>query len=225
MKRLAWIILAACAALLSSGTVGLAEEERGPADPALTELLARVRQHYAGTTDFQAGFTQISEHRAMGVHEESAGVVLFRKPGMMRWDYRSPDPHHLISDGTRIWIYYPNDPDANRVYPFSELMRSRTPIALLSGTADLEREFAVAVQARDEAGGSVTLSLRPRGSDPGIGEVLLTLDERTLAILGTEVIDIYGNRTVLRFTDTQINVGITADRFTPPEGVEFIAAP
>ena len=39
---------------------------------------------------------------------EATGKAIFKKPGMMKWDYISPDTQQIVSDGKTIWIFQPS---------------------------------------------------------------------------------------------------------------------
>lgn len=217
------------AALLLTGAVFAEIQESDldkPADPAVDKLLERIQSKYADMKDYQASFTQEAVLRQMGSRETSAGRVYFQVPGKMRWHYTSPEEKFLIADGTWMWLYTPADKQAYR-QPFNRAMASRTPVALLSGDADLRAEFEVSVLESEADSGATTLKLVPKIAQPGVSEVLVTVDTESLAIRSTQISDVYGNRTTVSFSNPKINAGLAASRFsfTPPEGVEVISSP
>jgi len=67
-----------------------------------------------------------------------SGTVYFSRPGRMRWEYEAPESHVFVSDGKTIWSYVPSDHTATRV-PVKESSDWRTPLALLTGKADLAK--------------------------------------------------------------------------------------
>jgi outer membrane lipoprotein carrier protein len=197
-----------------------------PPDDGLASLLARLQAKYAGTKDYEARFVQVTTLTTMGKREESSGVVQFKTPSMMRWEYAVPEKKLLVCDGKTIWLYTPLDKQAVR-QRYSEGFLARTPIALLTGKAALTKEFAVTLVSRDAKTGDVVLLLRPREAASGMSDVRLTVDEKTLDVRATEFVDAYGNRTVVRFSGAKVNAGIAAGRFTfvPPPGTEIVSAP
>src|SRR5271154_6037201 len=72
-----------------------------------------------------------------GVTAES-GIVYFSSPGRMRWEYESPEQKLFIVDGTNVWFYVPADHTASRA-KLKESSDWRTPLALLTGKADLSK--------------------------------------------------------------------------------------
>ena len=72
-----------------------------------------------------------------GASSES-GTVYFSRPGRMRWEYESPEQKLFIVDGTNVWFYVPADHTASRA-KLKESSDWRTPLALLTGKADLTK--------------------------------------------------------------------------------------
>lgn len=56
----------------------------------------------------------------------------------MRWEYESPEQKLFIVDGTNVWFYVPVDHTASRA-KLKESSDWRTPLALLTGEADLSK--------------------------------------------------------------------------------------
>lgn len=195
-------------------------------DQEFTDLLDRIQNQYANAADYSADFVQISEMTTLGGREESRGKMYFRKPNMMHWDYSTPEKKRLIADGSYIWIYHPDDKQAIKS-PFSQMMTSRTPIALMAGTANLTEEFTIGLKEKYEQTGQVVLYLLPKIKDPQVAEILLTLDPKTLSISSTRVTDAYGNKTIINFSQGKFNSGVDKSifSFSPPEGTEIISAP
>jgi outer membrane lipoprotein carrier protein len=72
-----------------------------------------------------------------GASSES-GTVYFSRPGRMRWEYESPEQKLFIVDGTNVWFYVPADHTASRA-KLKDSSDWRTPLALLTGKADLSK--------------------------------------------------------------------------------------
>lgn len=56
----------------------------------------------------------------------------------MRWEYESPEEKLFLVDGTNVWFYVPADHTASRA-KLKESSDWRTPLALLTGKADLSK--------------------------------------------------------------------------------------
>ena len=95
----------------------------GPvAAQTLEEVVAGLEGTYGRITDLKADFTQVSHNKSLGQDIKADGTVLLKKGGKMRWDYKSPSPQQIVSDGTSLWVYTPelnqvNKGDAPRPSP------------------------------------------------------------------------------------------------------------
>src|SRR5580700_2419882 len=73
-----------------------------------------------------------------GGSSSESGTVYFSRPGRMRWEYESPEEKLFIVDGSNVWFYVPADHTASRA-KLRDSSDWRTPLALLTGKADLAR--------------------------------------------------------------------------------------
>src|SRR5580693_6033388 len=110
--------------------------------PALVAADARVavraleaRYHHAASLK-AVFFERYSDGNGGGSAE--SGTVYFSRPGRMRWEYESPEQKLFIVDGTNVWFYVPADNTASRA-KLKESSDWRTPLALLTGKADLSK--------------------------------------------------------------------------------------
>jgi outer membrane lipoprotein carrier protein len=105
-------------------------------DPA--KLIAHLlEEHYRRPRTLQAVFL---ERYSEGKKESriESGKVYFRRPGQMRWEYDSPEKKLFLVDGKTTWFYVPYDHTVTKA-PVKESSDWRTPLALLTGKADLAR--------------------------------------------------------------------------------------
>ena len=102
-----------------------------------------IQKYYDSTRDFQAAFQQEYASQALGRKRSSSGFVYIKKPGMMRWDYRSPRAKHFVADGQALYIY---DPDLEQVMVDRSFSGSdlSTAVTFLWGRGSLVDEFKVA---------------------------------------------------------------------------------
>ncbi|HEM46764.1 MAG TPA: outer membrane lipoprotein carrier protein LolA, partial [Alphaproteobacteria bacterium] len=178
-------------------------------------VVAAVQQRYEGITDLRADFVQTTESVVLATGIEpgeagssvSRGRVRFAKPGRMRWEYREPAESLVVSDGAVLWIYEAGADQATRL-PVDEGYLAGAALQFLLGEGDLAATFEI--EPAGCQGDSVELDLRPR--EPASYERLgLTADARTGLVTETAIIDLFGNRTRIRFEN------VTLDE-RPPEG-------
>jgi outer membrane lipoprotein carrier protein len=111
---------------------------------AVTKLEAR----YRSARTLQAAFLERYTENGRVVRTE-AGIVYFRRPGKMRWEYQSPEKNLFLVDGKSAWFYVPADHTVTRV-PAKQSTDWRTPLALLAGEMKVSRVCARIEPATDE---------------------------------------------------------------------------
>jgi outer membrane lipoprotein carrier protein len=107
--------------------------------PSLSDTLKRVEARYNRARTLQVSFEETYAAQGRGKRTES-GELSLRKPGRMRWDYKSPAGKLFLSDGKYIYYY---NPAANRAERMSmkESDDMRAPLAFLLGKLDFDQEF------------------------------------------------------------------------------------
>ncbi|NMB76514.1 MAG: outer membrane lipoprotein carrier protein LolA [Myxococcales bacterium] len=197
------------------------------AAPSAAQVADGVQKFYETTTDFQASFRQEYQSKALGQKKQSTGFVYIKKPGRMRWDYRTPQEKHFVADGTALYIY---DPELEQVMvqrSFSDAELS-TAVTFLWGRGKLREEFEVAFATRSDLGGPEhwVLELTPR-KPARFSRLFFVVEKQTYRVSETLVLDPGGNENHLFFSRMAVNVGLKdeAFRFDIPPGVEVIEAP
>src|SRR4029078_7687688 len=124
--------------------------------PPAPEVAAALQKKYDRINDFTADFVHEAEGGLLRKKQIERGVVRVKKPGKMRWDYKSPEEKLFLSDGHRIYLYVPAD---NQVIisPVPEQDQATTAVLFLVGKGNLTRDFTVTYA---EGGGPDTYALR-----------------------------------------------------------------
>ena len=192
------------------------------------QIAQGVDEHYNHLTTLQAEFTEI--YRGSGIERSESGTVWLKKPGLkkpgkMRWEYRSPKAKLFVSDGTNAWFYVPSDKQV-RKSSAKTLEYIRSPLAFLLGKTKLEKELQGLSLAPDIAPlepGDVVLRGIPQAMADRVSEIMLeiTPSHQIARIL---IDDVDGSTTEYRFKDQKENVAIPAGefQFTPPAGTEIV---
>lgn len=194
----------------------------------LEQLTVRMQEVYDRTTDMKAGFLQEVTIKAMKRTEREEGLVYFKNPRMMLWDYSRPKAKKLVINATRAWLYVPED---RMVYVQNadDVYRSRMAVKFLSGIGKLSDEFQIRFSKENplDADGNYQLALTAKESGGGIDRLHLIVDAKTFQILQCRFNDAFGNTTRLRFSDIKINTGIPDKffMFKTPDGVEELKMP
>ena len=186
-------------------------------------LADRVDAHYNNLQTLRADFTET--YSGGGLAREESGTLLLKRPGKMRWDYRSPREKLFLSDGHSAWFYVPGDHQARRA-PIKELDDLRSPLRYLLGKTKLEKEFnglSLAPDAPPATPGDLVLRGVPKHMEDRVNQVLLeiTPDGRIARIV---IAENDGSTTEFRLANQQENLPLADSqfKFSPPEGVEVV---
>lgn len=186
-------------------------------------LAQAVDNRYNRLRTLQAEFTE--SYRGAGIERTESGSLSLKKPGKMRWEYRSPKEKLFLSDGKDAWFYLPGDRQVRRT-SVRKLDDLRSPLGFLLGKTKLEKELDGLSAAPDVAPltpGNTVLRGVPKGMADRVNEVVLeiTPDYRIARIQFEEVDE---SVTEYRFTGQKENVDIADQsfKFMPPPGVEVV---
>ena len=186
-------------------------------------IASAVDAHYNHLRTLQAEFTEL--YRGSGMERTESGTLWLKKPGKMRWEYRSPKEKLFVSDGKTAWFYVPEDRQA-RKSSAKKLEDLRSPLAFLLGKTKLEKELrglSLAPDIEPLASGDVVLRGVPKGLEDQISEIVLevTPDNRIARLIMQEV---DGASTEDRVSDQQEDVNIQDARFgfKPPAETEIM---
>src|SRR6202162_404417 len=138
-------------------------------------VASAVDEHYTHLTTLQAEFTEI--YHGSGMDRTETGTLWLakggvKKPGKMRWEYRSPREKLFVSDGKDAWFYVPADRQARKT-DARRLDDVRSPLAFLLGKSKLEKELQ-------------GLSLAPDVAPVFAGDIVLRGVPQALAGRGSE---------------------------------------
>ena len=182
-----------------------------------------VDARYNHLRSLQAEFTEV--YRGPGIERIESGTLWLKKPGKMRWEYRSPREKLFLSDGKNAWFYLPADRQAWQT-PVRKLDDLRSPLGFLLGKTKLQKELqglSLAPDAVPSMTGNIVLRGVPNRIADRVNQVMLEItpaDQIARIILEEQD----GSVTEYVFKDPKENVEIAEDRFrfVRPAGVEVI---
>ncbi len=191
--------------------------------PDVKALAAAVDAHYNHLRSLQAEFTEV--YSGSGMERTESGTLWLKKPGKMRWEYRSPREKLFVSNGRDAWFYVPDDRQA-RKESAKKLEDVRSPLAFLLGKTKLEKELRGLSTAPDvpplRAGDTVLRGV-PKGWEDQISEIILEIaPDDTIVRLMIQGVD--GASTDYRFADQKEDVAVADNRFDfkAPTGTEIV---
>ena len=156
--------------------------------------------------------------QVMPKNSTSSGTFVFARPGKFIWSYEKPYQQILQADGDKLYVY---DKDLNQVTvrPLGGALGA-SPAAILFGSNDLDKNFTL----RDAGvkAGIDWLELIPKAKDTQFQSVGIGFRDGNLQAM--ELHDVFGNVTLLTFSNIQKNPPLPADafKFTVPKGADVI---
>ncbi len=213
--------------------------------PDAAKAIARLlEEHYSHAHTLSAVFLERYSEGPRDAQIET-GTVYFSRPGRMRWEYESPEKKLFVADGKTIWFYVPADHTVTRV-PMKESSDWRTPLALLTGKANLSR-LCSRIELVSQSGipdGHAVLRCWPKGEQqegpaagsssvkdsaelPSAGiatEVLLEVDRSSGELARAQVRQPGGIDLEYRFDDWRQNLPLADEmfHFRAPTGVAIV---
>ena len=214
---------------LATAAVGTmaAGAQIAPLDTATLDaatLAGAIQQRYDGIRDFSAEFVHAYQGGVLRKTAVERGTVRFKKPGMMRWAYTTPEKKEFVSDGNRLYAYVPED----RQVTVSEMPpggQVSTPALFLAGRGHLVRDFVASAPADTNAlPETVSVTFTPKRRESDFEWMTLVVDRTTCQIRGLTTVDAQGGRSSFTFAGIRENTGLhTTDfRFIIPRGVDVI---
>ena len=192
--------------------------------------IEKLKIFIAATHSAQADFTQeVLDQNGKRI-QSASGIMQFQRPGKFRWTYRKPYEQIIVGDGAKFWLY---DVDLNQVTVRKlNAALGSSPAALLSGSNEIERGFTLAEDGNRD--GLEWLQATPKaqgGKGPGskdqdssFNKILMAFNAQS-ELVAMELNDMFGHKTVLRFSAMQRNPKIPEQQFhfTPPKGADVLS--
>ena len=204
--------------LLALPAMGAAQE--------LEQVVDGLETTYGKMNDLRADFTQVARNKSLGQDVKAEGTVYLKKGGKMRWEYRSPAPQQIISDGTYLWVY---TPELNQVNKGDAPKALAGPAgSFLQGLGKVREEFSARFlnpANKTDASGRPVLDLTPKKPTPLLTRLVLTVDPKDHYLVRQAVLyDQLQNTVTMTFNRVVLNPGLsdTLFAFAPPKGTAVV---
>ena len=184
---------------------------------AHADAVDTLREFVRDVKSGQASFTQTVTSTDGARKKTSSGQFEFARPNRFRFAYTKPFEQLIVADGQKVWIF---DADLNQASSrgISKALGA-TPAALLAG-GSLDQDFQLSAQpARD---GIEWALATPKAQDSAFKSMRVGFRGRELAAV--EILDNFGQRSMLQFSGFAPNAPLAADtfKFVPPAGADVI---
>ena len=195
----------------------------------LNSLEMFVKNVKTGRADFSQVVTSPVKEGQSPKIKTSTGQFEFARPNRFRFNYTKPFEQTIVADGQTLWLH---DVDLNQVTARKQAaVLGSTPAALIASAADLQALQAdfVLADAPDKDGLQWVMAT-PKSKDGQLQSVRVgfrpagaaAAQTSTLEVL--EILDSFGQRSVLTFKQFQANLALptTSFAFKPPVGADVI---
>ena len=191
---------------------------------AMESLENFIRTAKTGHAEFTQVITAPPRDGQPSRTKSSSGTFDFQRPSHFRFEYHKPFEQTIVADGTTLWLF---DKDLNQVSSRKQAkVLASTPAALIAASPDLDtlkRDFEL--QALPDRDGLQWVQATPKQKEGQLTNMKVGFRGDQLAAL--DILDSFGQRSLLTFTGMQVNGGVSADafRFTPPKGADVVQSP
>jgi len=191
----------------------------------LDTVVDGLESTYGKMDDLKADFTQVAKNKSLGQDVKAEGIVYLKKGGKMRWEYKSPSPQQIVSDGTYLWVY---TPELNQVNKGDAPRALAGPAgSFLQGLGKVREEFTVRFlnpATKTDGSGRPVLDLTPKKPTPLLTRLVLTLDPKDYVVRQAVLYDQLQNTVTMSFNRVVLNPALsdTLFVFTPPKGAAVV---
>ena len=225
--KLKCIFLVICAAgllILISPAFGAEDLTNLPANEqqnVINDVLNRVEIKYSDKGACSR-FVQISTIKAMNIADTATGKLCAKPPGMMRWEYETPDPQLIVSNGESLWMYRPED---------NQVMVGKAPVffnggkgaGFLSDIKSIREGFDIYLETPEDPS-LYLLKLIPHDTALDISHIYLFVSKQNDSLERIITYNPYGDETRVDLYDHEFNLELDDSLFTfaIPEGTDVI---
>jgi len=187
----------------------------------LKDLEDFVRSTKSGRAEFTQVVTSPPKAGESARSKTSSGTFEFLRPNRFKFVYQKPFEQTIVADGQTLWLY---DVDLKQATARSQSQAlGTTPAALIASAPDLkalQAEFTLS--ATPDAQGQQWVLATPKTKDGQLQSVRIGFRAGALAAL--EILDSFGQKSVLSFGTFQANAALDAShfQFKPPPGADVI---
>lgn len=228
MKIKSLMVILLFSAVIGYGEYLYGQEQSGDSQnlfsaDQLEKILDGIEKRYS-VPGFSADFIQESTLKAMNIVDTAEGNLKVKRPGMMRWEYESPDPQVIITDGDRLWIYRPEDNQV-MVGKAPAFFKDGKGAGFLSDMKLFRDKFTIFLENTGiVSGDDYHLKLFPQDESLELAAIILVVDPETFIIKNIVTYNAYEDETRIRMTNYQFDQNFDEDlfNFTIPKGVDIL---
>jgi outer membrane lipoprotein carrier protein len=191
----------------------------------LVSLERFVRDTRSGRASFTQVVTAPARDGQVAKSKTSSGVFEFSRPNRFRFLYQKPFEQSIVADGQTLWLH---DVDLNQVTArkLSQVMGG-TPAALIAAAPNLQALQAdFTLRAMPDKDALQWVQATPKTREGQLQSISIGFRNagKTSELAVLEIIDSFGQRSVMRFAGFEANPAFNAAHFDfkPPPGADVI---
>ena len=184
-----------------------------------------IRSVQSGRAQFSQTVTAPSKDGQVPRAKTSSGTFEFARPNRFRFNYAKPFVQTLVADGQTLWLH---DVDLNQVTarPLAQVLQG-TPAAVIAAASDLrglQADFKLSGQPASEGLQWVLAEPRTSGGQIQYIKVGLRASPKGPELVSLDMLDSFGQRSVMRFAQIEANPALPAGSFDfkPPVGADVL---
>ena len=191
----------------------------------LVSLERFVRDTRSGRASFTQVVTAPARDGQLAKSKTSSGIFEFSRPNRFRFFYQKPFEQTIVADGQTLWLH---DVDLNQVTArkLSQVMGG-TPAALIAAAPNLQALQAdFTLRAMPDKDALQWVQATPKTRDGQLQSISIGFRNagKTSELAVLEIVDSFGQRSVMRFVGFEANPAFNAAHFDfkPPPGADVI---
>ena len=182
----------------------------------------------------KADFTQVvtsppktdAAEKSTSKVKTTSGTFEFSRPNRFKFLYKKPFEQTIVADGATLWLH---DVDLNQVTAKKQAQAlGSTPAALIATAASLKAlEADFKLEDAPDANGLQWVVATPKAKEGQIQSIKVGLKsaaDKGISLSVLEILDSFGQRSVINFVNVERNLTFGADNFSfkPPAGADVI---
>ncbi len=190
---------------------------------SLKDLENFVKNTKSGRAAFVQVVTSPAKEGQSPKVKTSSGTFEFLRPNRFKFLYKKPFEQAIVSDGQTLWLH---DVDLNQVTArkLAQVLNG-TPAAVIAAAADLnglQADFTMT--ALPEKAGLQWVQAVPKTKDGQLQNITVALKTTSNGseLAALEILDSFGQRSVMTFSQFEVNPSLSATsfQFKPPAGAD-----
>lgn len=191
-----------------------------------TSTLEKIQMAWQQLFGFQAQFEQVSTS-TINKSITATGLIQFKKPNLIRWEYYTPDPQLIIVGEKKIWIYDSLLNSVN-IQNRDEILQKNV-FDYLSQKQGLQKNFTLVTDTKysqelKKNNSQIKIYLKPNTNNLEIQELHLLANKNSYLLEGFLILDFNSQINKFYLKDININVEFRQNsfEFIPKKGMEII---